>query len=219
MLGTNRGILAVKLGTFGSSLSSRLIDCSLGGTFVVEAELNGPGLRAPLHLPQQPLTSGADPFLLNIPALSQPGDYSLSNLRVTVNGATALDIAPQKVAVTVIDQVLITSVTTRPLTLDEIRQKGIVLDSNAYLGFEFTLGLSLDSKATEFTFPVVFDKRGVAVPQPAIPLLDPERAQMPPLTTIIPMLLKPPPIRNTGRRSGSGRSCRSGSRRHRSAPE
>jgi len=75
--------------------------------------------------------------------------------------------------------------------LDEIRAKGIILDSNAYLGFEFTLGLSLDSKATQFTFPVVFDKRGVAVPQPTLPPSDPERASMPPLTTIVPMLLKP----------------------------
>jgi len=60
----------------------------LGGSFVIDAEFSGPGLRAPLHLPQQPLASGDDPFLLNIPAVSQAGDYSLSNLRVTVNGAT-----------------------------------------------------------------------------------------------------------------------------------
>ncbi|PYQ56253.1 MAG: hypothetical protein DMF58_21160, partial [Acidobacteria bacterium] len=164
----------------------------LGGNFTIEGELSGPGLRAPMHLPQQPLGTGADPFLLMIPPLPQPGDYSLSNLRVTVGAATVLDVVPQKVAVAVIDQVLITSVTTRPLTLDEIRQRGIVLDSNAYLGFEFTLGLSLDSKTSEFTFPVVFDKRGVAVPQPSLPPLAPERAEMPPLTTIVPMLLKPP---------------------------
>jgi len=175
-----------------SDLSSAEAARLLGGAFVIEGELTGPGLRSPVHLPQQPLATGADPFILNIPPLTQPGDYSLSNLRVTVSGATALDVAPQKVPISVIDQVLITSVTTRPLTLEEIRQKGIVLDSNAYLGFEFTLGLSLDSRTTEFTFPVVFDKRGVAVPQPALPPMVPERAEMPPLTTIVPMLLKPP---------------------------
>jgi hypothetical protein len=43
-----------------------------------------------------------------------------------------------RVPVQVIDQVLVTSVKTRPLTLDEIKQKGIVLDRDDYLGFEFS---------------------------------------------------------------------------------
>jgi hypothetical protein len=162
----------------------------LGGAFVVEGDLAGPGLVAPVRLPQNGVPN-ADPLLVNIPALPQSGNYTLSNLRITRNGATALDIAPNRVDIEVIEQVLITSVTTRPLTLEEIKAKGIILDDDSYLGFEFTLGISLDSKAVDFTFPVVFDKRGVAVPQPLLPGGEPERAQMPPLTTIIPMLLKP----------------------------
>jgi hypothetical protein len=61
----------------------------------------------------------------------------------------------------------VTSVKTRPLTLDEIREKGIVLDSDDYLGFEFTMALSLDSKAVNFSFPVVFNRQGVAIPSPS----------------------------------------------------
>jgi len=163
----------------------------LGGAFAVQADLSGPGLRGTISLPETGAAANADPFILNIPPLPQAGDYILSNLRITVAGATVLDVAPQKVDVDVIDQVLITSVTTRPLTLDEIKAKGIVLDSNSYLGFEFTLGVNLDSKTVDFSFPVVFDKRGVAVPQPLQPMGDPERVQMPPLTTIVPMLLQP----------------------------
>ena len=80
-------------------------------------------------------------------------------------GRPVLDVQPQHVPVKVIDQVLVTSVKTRPLTLDEIREKGIVLDSDDYLGFEFTLGLKLESKPVNLTFPVVFDRQGVPVPQ------------------------------------------------------
>ncbi|HYR28344.1 MAG TPA: hypothetical protein VEU30_07755, partial [Thermoanaerobaculia bacterium] len=162
----------------------------LGGTFAIQADLSGPGLRGTISLPDATITA-TDPFILNLPPLPQAGDYTLSNLRLSVGGSTVLDVAPQKVDVDVIDQVLITSVTTRPLTLDEIKAKGIVLDNNSYLGFEFTLGVNLDSKTVDFSFPVVFDKRGVAVPQPLQPMGDPERVQMPPLTTIVPMLLQP----------------------------
>lgn len=160
----------------------------LGGAFVVEGDLAGPGLPIPVRLPQTP---PADPLLVNIPPIPQSGLYTLSNLRITVNGATALDINPARVEVEVIEQVLITSVTTRPLTLDEIKARGIILDDDSYLGFEFTLGIALDSKRVDFSFPVVFDNRGVAVPQPLLPGGEPERATMPPLTTIVPMLLKP----------------------------
>ena len=160
----------------------------LGGAFVVEGDLAGPGLPVPVRLPQTP---AADPLIVNIPPLPQSGLYSLSNLRITVGGNTALDITPSRVEVEVIEQVLITSVITRPLTLEEIKAKGIILDNDSYLGFEFTLGIALDSKRVDFTFPVVFDNRGVAVPQPLLPGSEPERATMPPLTTIVPMLLKP----------------------------
>ncbi|MFP5246820.1 MAG: hypothetical protein ACLGH0_09005, partial [Thermoanaerobaculia bacterium] len=162
----------------------------LGGTFTIEGDLAGPGLPVPVRLPQAdaPIT---DRLLVNIPPLPQSGNYTLSNLRITRNGATVLDLTPNRVEIEVIEQVLITSVTTRPLTLDEIKAKGIILDDDSYLGFEFTLGIALDSKAVDFTFPVVFDKRGVAVPQPLLPGAEPERAAMPPLTTIVPMLLAP----------------------------
>ena len=77
-----------------------------------------------------------------------------------------LDVLPRTVAIEVIDQVLITSVRTRPLTLQEIKDKGIVLDSDDYLAFEFTIGLKLESKAVNLSFPVVFDSQGVRVPEP-----------------------------------------------------
>ena len=150
----------------GTDLTLAEAQTLLGGTFVVEGDLSGPGLRAPLRLPE---VLPPDPFIVNIPPLPQAGAYTLSNLRITVNGVTALDVTPHRVDVEVIDQVLVTSVTTRPLTLEEIRARGIILDNDSYLGFEFTLGINMDSQAVSFSFPVVFDHRGVAVPQPLLP--------------------------------------------------
>jgi len=166
----------VTVSSGATALSAAEAERMLGGAWKIEADLSGPGLGGTVSLPQAN-TASTDPFILNIPPLPQAGDFTLSNLRLTAGGSTVLDVTPQKVDVDVIDQVLITSVTTRPLTLEEIKAKGIILDSDSYLGFEFTLGLNLDSKSTEFTFPVVFDKRGVAVPQPIEPALEPERAK------------------------------------------
>jgi hypothetical protein len=175
----------------GERLSAEEVGRFVGEGFRVEGELSGPGLRETISLPEAGAASGADPLLLRFPALPAAGDYTLSNLRLVVNGSAVLDVTPQRLTVKVIDQILITSVTTRPLTLDEIRERGIVIDSGDYLGFEFTLGLSLDSRATTFTFPVVFDQRGVPVPQPSLPLASPTRAELPPMTSIVPLLLTP----------------------------
>lgn len=175
----------------GERLSAAEVERFIGAGFRVEGELSGPGLRETISLPEAGAAASADPLLLHFPALAAAGDYTISNLRLVVNGSPVLDVTPQRLTVKVIDQILITSVTTRPLTLDEIRERGIVIDSSDYLGFEFTLGLSLDSRATTFTFPVVFDQRGVPVPQPSLPLPSPTRAELPPLTSIVPLLLTP----------------------------
>ncbi|MGE0454288.1 MAG: carboxypeptidase regulatory-like domain-containing protein [Vicinamibacteria bacterium] len=165
----------------------------LGAGFRVEGELSGPGLHQTLSLPD-PLAdepAASDPLLLPLPALAVAGDYSLSNLRISANGRVALDVTPSAATLRVIDQILVTSVKTRPLTLDEIKAKGIVLDSDDYLAFEFTLGMKLESNPVNLSFPVVFDRRGVPVPQPALPPPVPARSGLPP--TIVPMLLEAEP--------------------------
>src|SRR4029077_14087573 len=117
--------------------------------------------------------------------------YELRNVRLVAGGRAVLDVAA-RVPVKVIDQVLVTSVKTRPLTLEEIKQKGIVLDSDDYLGFEFTLGLKLESKPVTLEFPVVFDRNGVPVPRGTAPPPEPLRTgvDLPPMPTVVPMLLE-----------------------------
>ncbi|MEO5760860.1 MAG: carboxypeptidase regulatory-like domain-containing protein, partial [Vicinamibacteria bacterium] len=175
----------------GVDLSPADLTRFLGPTFAVQGELSGPGLFQPLALPalQQGEELPADPLVLPIPPIAIAGDYHLSNLRIVANGRTVLDVDPNTVPLKVIDQILVTQVKTRALTLDEIRGKGIVLDSDDYLGFEFTMGFKLDSTAVDIKFPVVFDRQGVAVPQPLSPPPAPSRMANVQLPTIIPLLL------------------------------
>ena len=174
----------------GVELPASAVEQLLNGPFQVHGELSGPGLPQTITLPvaETPVT---DPLLLPFPGLSVAGDYRLTNTRIVVNGQTALGVSPEVAIVRIIDQVLVTSVKTRALTLDEIRERGIVLDSDAYLGFEFTLGLSLESNPITLSFPVVFDRRGVPMPQPLLPPISPPREglrfKMP---TLVPMILE-----------------------------
>ncbi|HSM86255.1 MAG TPA: carboxypeptidase-like regulatory domain-containing protein, partial [Candidatus Limnocylindrales bacterium] len=183
--------MRIVVNTPNGPLSSADVAKFVGGNFEVHGELSGPVLVGTVTLPVVDPNGGTpivDPLLLPIPPLSESGDYTLSNLRIVVNGIPALDVSPATIPVKVIDQVLITSVQTRPLTLDEIKAAGIVLDSNDFLGFQFTIGLALQSNATTISFPVVFDRKGVPIPQPLLPPGPPTRDSVP-IPTIVPVLL------------------------------
>jgi hypothetical protein len=117
-------------------------------------------------------------------------NYTLSNLRIMVNGQAVLGLSPSTVTIQVIDQILITSVETTAMTLDQIQAAGIVLDDNSYLGFQFTIGLATSSNMVSFTFPVIFDNQGVPVPQPISPPAIPSQGIGDvPVPTIVPVLL------------------------------
>ena len=189
----------------GEQLAAGEVAQWLGGPFEVHAELSGPGLPGTVTLPQdtENPNPGDDPLILRIPALAIAGDYELANIRLEVGDRPVLAVDPDRVTVKVIDQILVTAVSTRALTLDEIREKGIVLDSDDYLGFEFTLGMMLESTPVDFKFPVVFDRQGVPIPPALVPPPAPERTGVavpnpPPLPTIVPMLLEAEPLPGSG---------------------
>ena len=167
--------------------------------FRIEAEFAGPGLPETLLVNEQVTAPTEGPLLLRLPAVPVAGDYLLSNVRLVRDQQgggqqTLLDVMPRQVPVRVIDQVLITSVQTRPLSLDEIREKGIALDRDDYLGFQFTLGMQLDSQVVKLDLPVVFDNKGVSVPVPLTPP-DTLTFQGTPidLPTLVPVMLALPP--------------------------
>ncbi|HTC93759.1 MAG TPA: carboxypeptidase regulatory-like domain-containing protein [Terriglobales bacterium] len=186
---TPSGIRVIfKAGT--TQLSDADVARFLGGSFQVQAELSGPGIQT-VTLPLADAPQVSSPTILPIPEIPTSGDYTLSNLRIVVNNSAVLDVFPQNVPLKVIEQVLVTSITTTPLTLDEIKAKGIVLDSNSYIGFQFTLGLALQSQQVTLSFPVVFDRQGVPIPQPILPPATPSvtGVALPPLPSIYPLLL------------------------------
>ena len=128
----------------------------LGGPFSLRAELSGPALPQTVSLPLSTAPTLADPFLIPMPPLSTGGEYSLTGVRVVANGQTVLDAAPLRATFHVIDQILITSVKTQQLTPEQLREKGILLGADAFVGFQFTLGLLMESRPVEISLPVVF---------------------------------------------------------------
>src|SRR6185436_11570219 len=130
----------------------------VGGPFQIRAELSGPGLPQAVTLPVANAPVLADPFLVAVPPLSTGGEYTLSGARVMVDGRSVLDAAPLRAPFQVIDQLLVTSVKTRELTPEEAAARGVVLGPDAYLVFEFSLGLLLESEPITIELPVVFDR-------------------------------------------------------------
>ena len=88
------------------------------------------------------------------------GDYQLDNIRLVdaATGETRMEATPSSVPVHVFDEVLISRVTSRPLTLDEIKEKGIVIDDANFRAVEFEVGFVLDGKS----IPVKFQTAGAA---------------------------------------------------------
>ncbi len=172
----------------GNQLTPAQIAQYLGGTFQLVGEYSGPGLTQTIEVPQSPPPPNS--LLVNLPAVTTGGNYRLSNMRFVVNNAPVFDVSPSAITVQVIDQVLVTSVETTPLTTDQIQSMGVVLDSSSYIGFQFTIGLQFSSQVVNLSFPVVFNQQGVPIPTPLVPppTLPITAPNIPP-PTIIPVLL------------------------------
>ncbi|MCK6549505.1 hypothetical protein L6R52_26940, partial [Myxococcota bacterium] len=130
---------------------------------VVEATLRGPSFaaRRVVGLPNGDLV---------LPPLPLVGDYSLDDIRLVdvATGATRLDASPRSLPVTVFDEVLVSRVTSRPLTLDEIEARGITIDESSFRVLEFEVGFVLDGQTVPVRFPVVaprFDGKVELIPK------------------------------------------------------
>ncbi len=142
--------LSVPKGIAGSVAVKILGGPDIPASAYVEGFLRGPSFPS-RRLIAQP---GA-PLLL--PPLPLVGDYQLDNIRLVdgATGATQLEGIPASVPVHVFDEVLVSKVTSRPLTLDEIRGKGIAIDEANFRAVEFEVGFVLDGKTVPVRFPVI----------------------------------------------------------------
>ncbi len=126
---------------------------SLPPSLRVVGELSGPeidGLLVLETVPGQPL---------RIPALRLQGEYLLRDLRL-LDGETLLAYASPRDVVVRVDQVLVTRVTSRALTLEEIASYGIVVDDDNFQAFNFTFAFGVAGHTVDYNVPVVFQPGG-----------------------------------------------------------
>lgn len=134
------------------------------GSVLVRGELSRPGLTesAGATLPVGPVPAGSP---LPIPALTRAGNYVVDHLRLTdAQGIEIFPAAPSVLSIKALEQILVTSVSSRPLSLDEIQDRGIVLDPNNYTAFEFTFGIATESNPVPISLAVAFPQDQAALP-------------------------------------------------------
>jgi hypothetical protein len=121
---------------------------------VIEAELRGPAIP-----PTRIVVPVGSP--IPIPAFALPGDYFLDGIRLMKDGKPLLDAtAPDGrsatlIPIRVISEVFVTSVTSRPLTLDEIREKGIIIDQSSFQAVNFQAAFNIDGQPFTIQLPAV----------------------------------------------------------------
>ena len=131
----------------------------------VEVTLRGPSF------PAQRLIGSLDQPLI-LPPLSLVDGYQLDGIRVArqENGQTItlLEGTPSSVPIRVFDEVLVSRVTSRPLSAAEIKEKGIFIDDQNFRAVEFEVGFVLDGRTIPVKFPVIaprFDQTTEIIPQ------------------------------------------------------
>jgi hypothetical protein len=171
------------LNALRSGYGEAVTDLSLfgGGPVYVEGELSGPAvsnaecvigsaacavtLRAPV----------GDP--LKVPALlvNKAGNYVLDGLRLTdAAGNMMMPATPSMVPIEVVDKVLLSRLRTRPLSLDEIEDRGIIINDDDFTAYEFTIGVATESKQVDIPFDVVIGDGGAAPDRGGLPAVVPE---------------------------------------------
>ncbi len=115
----------------------------------VVGDLTGPEIPGTLELATIP----NEPF--RIPRLSLKGQYRLDNIRLEQAGELLAYAEPRSAAV-LVTQILITRVTSRPLTLEEIRSHGIIVDGASTRAYDFTFGFGVEGNTFDYNVPIIY---------------------------------------------------------------
>ncbi len=102
---------------------------------MARGDLSGPGIdgvveiRTAPGLPFEIGTGGSeDVRVVAGPSLLVAGNYVLDDIRLTAaDGATILAASPSSVPIKVVERVIVEQISSRPLSLEEILQRGIVV--------------------------------------------------------------------------------------------
>jgi len=116
-------------------------------------DLTGPGIDTPITLATKP----GHQFVL--PALHEKGEYTLQNIRlVGADGQFLQQAIPSFAAITVTDT-LTSEVKVTQLTPDQLRERGITVDSRNFDVYEYTFIFAVEGKSVEIPYPVIVDRR------------------------------------------------------------
>ena len=133
-----------------------VVSASMSAELLVSATLEGPGLTEPLELTAIP---GG---YLELPPLAVAGSYELGAVRIlSADGGVVAVRDPRlpPVVITVLDELLVTEVTSRPLTTEEIAEKGIVIDEDNFTVLNFAVGMVVDSDEVSVDLPVALPRQ------------------------------------------------------------
>ncbi len=121
----------------------------------VEGDLVGPEVSGVLTLETTP----GEPF--RIPRMRLEGEYRLENIRLVNDGAVLAYGEPREARINV-TEILITRVSSRALTLDEIRSRGLVID-DSFEAINLTFAYGVAGRTFDFNMPMVYDTLGPSV--------------------------------------------------------
>jgi hypothetical protein len=151
----------------------------------VRATLRGPSFATAQELVVAPNSP------LQIPPLTVAGLHTVENIRLVSHGEVLLWGTPESVTIDVIERLLVTQVTARPLTAAEIRERGIVFDQSSFQAYNFSAAFAIQDQRVDINFPVVLPSlqgaQDVAASRATIPVITPPA--LPSLRTVIPDML------------------------------
>src|SRR5579883_1695282 len=134
------GSVLVTIVSGGSTNNS--VSAQLATGAYVQAVIRGPGFPQPQRIVGPPNAP------LSLPPVNLVGDYELDSIALidSTTGQTRMEGTPSSVPVHVFDQLLISTVTSQPLTLDQIQQAGIDIDESNFRAVLFNVSFVLDGQ-------------------------------------------------------------------------
>lgn len=154
----------------------------------VAAELSGPAVSTPVTISAAP---GED---LVVPPLSVKGEHFLQSIRL-VDGAGAAVPAAHPIARIVVSDVLVTRITSRALTSQELAARGVVVNEANFKAFSFALGLAIQGRDITIEIPTVVKTRDGYQPvgPPTVSLENRDERFVPPSIVAVPLVESRPP--------------------------
>ncbi|MBI5141187.1 MAG: Ig-like domain-containing protein [Nitrospirae bacterium] len=115
----------------------------------VVADLSGPGISTPRKIESAPGEQ------LVIPPLPQEGTYVLDNIRLMRGEQVVMYASPAIARIDTIRKLLVTQVTSRALSIDEIEKLGISVTSDNFTAYKFTVGFGTETGVVNMDIPIV----------------------------------------------------------------